>query len=97
MTNLIDDHEFDTLPEAERFQKHNRCAICLGHWSIFEDAGVYVFECVPCKARANEFNTTHRATAERVESDRGFAAMDLRPVSKITDEEAEQIIKDLGY
>lgn len=99
--NLIADLEFDTLPEAERYAKHNRCAICFGHWNVNNDGRTserkYFLECPSCKTRANDFNSTHKANIERINSDRGFAKSELRPHKKLTDAEAEENLKALGF
>ena len=97
MDNLLKHLEFEALPEAERYQKHHRCALCLGYWAIFESDRRYYLECPTCGHKASQHNSTHRANAERVTSDRGFAKGDLRPVRKISKEEADEIIRSLGF
>ena len=98
MDNILAPLKFDHSHQVDRFVKHNVCALCLGSLGVIGAAPSWLGAiCRACGTLSTATNTTSRHEADKIKSDRGFAARELREKKPITQAGMDKTIKDLGF
>jgi len=102
MDNILAPLSFGITADANRFIKKNVCGICLGELTIglyvtrHNQAG-YEIKCWPCLTLCTVTNTVSRHKADKVKSDRHFAAREIREKKPLTKAGMAKALKDLGF